>query len=219
MMGKLKSLGVVLAAVLALGAVVSSGAMADTFQTEGGQEVTLTGAQEEVVNKFTFVSTAGSVTCPTTTFHAQAKSGVSTVETTQLKFSASGCLCIGIACNITTNGCNLRFHIITTVGTVDLVCPVGKELTMDSTKCIIHVPPQESLAWIIYSNTGFSGTSTAEVTVKAEVEHILYTHTKVGEGIGSCTSGFGTMGRLNGSAIVTGEKVWPGTGHVGIFVS
>ena len=216
MMGKLKSLGVVLAAVLALGAVVSSAAVADFLESEGSQEVTLTGAQEESA-KFIFKTTAGSNTCPTATAHAQSQSGVTTVTTSEPKFPATGCLCIGIACTVTTNECHFLYHISGTAGTVDLSCPENKELTLDTTKCIIRVPPQSGLSTVNYENIGSA--ATREITIKFDITNIKYSHTKVGEGIGSCTTGSGTTGSFTGSAIVTAEKVSPGTGHVGIFVS
>ena len=217
MMGRLKSLGVVLAAVLALAAVVSSAASADTLQTEGGVEATLTGSQE-LTDKFTIVTTAGSNTCPTAAFHAPIKSGTTTVQTTKLTFPATGCLCIGIACTFNINGCNFLFHITTTGGTVDLVCPEGKELTLESAKCILHVPSQSNLAGITYSNVGTLGTSTGEVTVRFNVSTMSYSHTFLAPGIGSCTTGTGNTGQIKGSTIFTAEKVPPGTGHVGFAV-
>ena len=214
MMRNLKALGVALAAVLALSALAASAASADTFKSEGGQEVTLTGSQEASPNQMIFKTTSGSVTCPTSTFHAKTTSGVSTVTTSEPVF-AGGCLCIGIACTVSTNGCDFLLHITTTEGTADLVCPAGKELTLTSAKCVVHIKPQGPLPGLTYSNTG-SG-ATREVTIKFDVTNIHYEHTKVGEGIGSCTSGTSTTGSLTGSAIVTAEK--PGTAtHVGIFV-
>ena len=213
MMRNLKVLGTAVVAVLAMSAFVASAASADTFQSEGGVKASLTGAQ---VTTNILKTTAGSAECKTATFTATTASGVSEVPAVP---AYSSCTCIGIACTVSMNGCSYVLRINgagSTTGTADVVCPEGKEITLTSAKCIVHVPAQAGLATVTYSNSG--ATTTREVVLTLNIAGIKYSHTKVGEGIGSCTSGSGTTGTLTGSVKATGVTDGTAT-HVGIFVA
>jgi len=224
MMRNLQILGLTLVAALAIGALSASMASADEFTSES-QPVTLTGKSE---GSDVLTITAGNTTCkeskykgtsitPTTTVSVAPEYPLKTADGQQ------NCTSLGFPAEIDVNGCTYLFHIgSVTAGTVDIVCPAGKEITITANlipnKCIIHIPPQTGLGTATYSNVG-TGT-TRELRVEAKLTNIKYSHTRpLGEvGLGACTAGVGTTGSYTGKAIVTGEKD-NGTEHVGIFLS
>ena len=114
------------------------------------------------------------------------------------------------------NGCDYLGHIVAgKTGTVDIVCPAGKEITAKATtKCTIDVGPQTGLGTLTMKNIG-AGT-TREVEVVSELKGVKYSHT-AGEGIGKCASGSATNGTSTGISKVTAEEDG-GAAHVGIFL-
>ena len=199
-----------LMATVVLTALAAPETSADTIKSEGGQTVSMSGKQSTAS---TLKTTVGSGVCKNGSSAATGPSGVTTIS---LTLGFSNCTCIGIGCAVETNGCTFLGHIgAGTTGTVDIVCPAGQEITAVSAKCIMHIPPQTGLNSITFSNTG-SG-ATREISLSLNISNIKYMHTKVAEGIGSCTTGTGTTGTLTGTSIAT-AVVDGGSVHVGIFV-
>jgi hypothetical protein len=226
MMRNLKVLGLALVAVFAMSAVAASMASADDLTSEVSP-VTLTGAQEE---NDVLTTTAGNISCKEIKYKGTAVTPTTTVSVTPEYPEKSGgvtnCTALGFPMLVDVNGCSYLFHIGAgvTTGTLDIVCPAGKEITvtvnyLSTVKCIIHVPAQTGLGPVTYTNVG-SG-ATREITVSAKITNLKYSHTRpAGEpGLGACTTGSGTTGSYNGKVIVTGEKDNGGTEHVGIFLS
>jgi len=222
---KLKVLGLALVAVFAMSAMSASAASADDLTSEISP-ITLTGKQTGAGDVFT--TTAGTVKCK------EVKYTVSLIETPTTAVTATpaypvkttggeqNCTGFGFPAEIHTNECTYRFTIGgpgVTTGGLDIICPVGKEITVTAvsagvTKCTVHVPEQNIAAGITYSNTGASGT-TREVDITANLSNTLtYKHT-AGGGVGACTTGHAN-GSYTGAGTVTGEK---GGVHVGIFLS
>lgn len=225
MMRNLKVLGLALSTIiLALSAAAVSTASADTF-TADSTPVALTGSQE---GNDVFTITAGNTTCKEVKYTGTSASKVTTISVTPSypEKTAGGeqnCTSLGLPALIETNGCTYLFHIgVATEGTLDIVCPAGKEITVTAgynvtTKCTIHVPGQTGLSKITYINAGTGAGTTRELLVQAAITNLKYSHT-TGTGFAHCTAGSGTTGSYTGQARVTGEKDGGGE-HVGIFLS
>ena len=219
---KLKTLGLAFIAVLAMSAAATSAASADYLTAETAF-VSLTGKQTGAGDVFT--TTAGTVKCKQASYKTPFPEPTPTpwvTVTPSYPAKTSGgeqnCTAFGFPAEVTTNECSYKFWLgAGTSGTVEVVCPIGKEITVTAvsagtTKCVVHIGPQTTFG-ITFSNIG-AGT-TREINVAAAIfSGLSYKHT-AGSGIGSCTSGSG-FGSYTGSAVMTGESV--GT-HVGIFLS
>jgi hypothetical protein len=221
MIRKLKVLP--LALLAAMGTVAVSVASADTFTSAGGVAVTLTGKETGTGDVIT--TTAGTAKCREVTYTGTSASGVTTVTLVpnypiKTTGGEQNCTGFGFPAEINMNGCSYLFHIAAaTTGTMDIVCPEGKEITITAAtagiiKCIVHVPAETGLGPITYKNTG-SG-ATREIEIEANVTGLVYRHT-AGSGLGACTTGQSTAGSYVGKAIVTGETDG-GSTHVGIFL-
>ncbi|HEX5711818.1 MAG TPA: hypothetical protein VFX85_00725 [Solirubrobacterales bacterium] len=223
-MHRIKTFGVALIAMMAMGAVAASLASANEF-TATEYPVTLTGFDEAGFAPV-FTTTAGTVQCPTATYHATVEKATTSVPVTP---TYSGCTAFGFPAVIDLNGCTYKFNIgagETTEGTADLVCPAGKEITVTAisagiVKCTVHVAPQTGLGSLKYTNILTKETdppSTEEITIDVTLQKIKYSHTQ-GTGLGSCPSGAGE-GSLGGKVVVTGERDIPNNGeHIGIRLS
>lgn len=220
MIRNIKVLGTALVAALAISAVAASLASADSFTAESAPAI-YTGSQQ-TANVLT--TTVGTQKCTTTTF----KGTVNATSTTTVSVSPSysGCTAFGFPSDYDVNGCEYLFHISptagVTTGTVALVCPAGKEITITAKssvtnptlKCTIHTPAQSGLGTVTYKNVGAG--ATREILFELNLTGIKYTHT-AGTGLGACTSGSATSGTYTGSVLFTGENA--GGAHVGIFLS
>ena len=219
-MRNLKAFGLALIAMLAMGAVAASAATADEFTAEK-YPVVLTGNQDGQTDIFT--TTSGTVSCKTVSYTGTV-SGPTTTVTVTPKYTE--CTGLGFPAEVHMNGCDYLIHIeggSSTTSKVDIVCPPEKEITVTAvaagtTKCTIHVPPQNGLTHMNWTNVQKEGTgpSTREVTGHIEITNLTYKHTE-GTGLGKCTTGHG-IGSYKGKATVTGEN-HAGTEHIGIFFS
>lgn len=231
MIRNLKALGLALVAIFALGAMAASAASADALTAES-YPVTLTGAHDAGFAADTFITTAGSVKCPDATYHGTIKEASTTITVTP-EFNSPKDSCTiggGIPAIIDTNGCDFLFHIGTgtlTTGTVDLVCPAGKDLTVTANqntagsltpKCTMHVPPQ-AVGGITYDNVA-GPPKQIRVTIKSA--GITYKETAgigLGTGLGACTpSGELHTGEFLGTELLTGETD-TGSTHIGLFLT
>jgi hypothetical protein len=173
----LKALGLALIAVFALSALSASAASAQNGMVTGANPFVLHG-NDEAGTTTPLTAFGGSTECAVATYtggkvggttpeghHMALPSGSSDFTITP---AYSGCLGNGVLPEtITMNGCDYVVHVEKTVAgsndqytsTVELVCPLGKEVTIDIylnheshtahpliPDCTIHVPPQKGLA-------------------------------------------------------------------------
>ncbi len=214
---KLKTLGLALVAVFAVCAVAAPGAMAESLFFYGGSApATLKGVHHTAEDVFTVA--AGSVKCKKATYTGTlGKEEATSVELTP---TYSECTAFGgLATTIEMNGCNFRlaageFGGGKASGTMDILCPAGKEIkakvsVAGITKCTVDIPAQTNLSGISYTNV--SG-SAHQVTVTIGIEgKVKYTDT-AGTGLGSCATASGENGSYTGNTLVTTEGATEKTG-------
>lgn len=184
MIRNLKTLGVALAAVFAFSAVAASGAMAQTqghLTSSTGVDFTLTGT-EIAGGLNVFTGPLGiNVKCPgstytghklTTTPHAFIASGETSTTITPKYVN---CEEAGIPRTVDMNGCDYQIDDSTTTGgagtygvTVDIICPVGKEIVITGGACTVNVKGQTDVTGFHVTNqTGGHIRLHGSATVKA----------------------------------------------------
>lgn len=208
------------AAACAFGAIPAS---ADVITAES-TPLTLTGAQEgtDVIKV-----DGGEIKCSTVKYTGSLLFSPS--STLALTPTFSGCSFAGLAASVQMNGCTYLVHVgatfaTTASGTLDIVCPAGKEMTVTAptvgtTKCAVHIPAQTGLESVSVGNVG-SGT-TREVTVSfsigAGLTRIKYSQTAGTAETGNCPTADGTTsGTQEARLLLTAEN---GSAHKGIFAS
>jgi hypothetical protein len=216
-MRNLKILGLMLVAMLAMSAVAAVSASADEFTAEE-YPISLTGEKDgEFTDQFT--TTAGVVKCPEPKYSATVGAATPMV-TVQPEYQDTGCTAFGFPATIDDDDCKYVFNVnaVGTTGDVDLTCTSGKELTVTAnpapltTKCTVHVKPQNDIGGTVEYINNPNGTVTLEVYLNG----IDYKHT-AGTGVGACPGGSATNGTLVAKAIVKG--VSDGKAKLGIFLS
>lgn len=216
-MRNLKIFGLALMAVLAMGVVAAGSASAADLTAEK-YPTTLTG--KNTGGSDVIVTTAGNVSCKTTSYHGTI-SGPTTKISTAPAFGE--CTAFGFPAIIDVNGCLLVFNVGAGLsGDVDLSCPAGQSMTVTAlsagtAKCTAHLGSQSDIEGTADFSVVGSGT-TREVTISASLKGLDYTHTK-GSGLGACAAGSATNGTLSAQASVTGEEESSPFNHIGIFPS
>jgi hypothetical protein len=223
---KFKSLGVALAAVLAMGALVAAVASATNvtghFTKAGETETIVTGEQGAVAHLFG-AGGHGEAVCPKAHFEGKqtvAKSETITIRPTYTGLAGKTCKFKGLeGTTVVTNGCDYIFN--GTKGTVQIVCPgATKSITIEGKvagvpKCTIHIPEQ-TLSGITYTNNNVHPGNTSTITVTLNVTGITYTTTK-GSGIAACEATTNaTDGTYTGSVTFSGTA---GAAAEGIWVT
>ena len=148
---KFKVLGLAPFATLAMGAVMASAASATEFTAEK-YPVTYSG--------YSLAGAGGTLTvdgfevkCEESTLSGEAQQASTTVT---LSPTFSQCTAFGLSSSVTMNGCDFLLHLGTTGGdaTVDLVCPAGKDVTIDAGggACVSHIPSFTGKAKVALSN-------------------------------------------------------------------
>lgn len=130
----------------------------------GGDRKTLvTGSQ--VINSSSPPDT-GKVECTGANFSGEFSG--SSVTSIALVPSYSGCVALGFAATITTNGCN---YVIRAAGTIDLECPNGKDIVIDTafSLCNFTIPSQTGLSSISYANGSVDGKT--DITATLDITH------------------------------------------------
>ena len=150
-----KILGLALVAMLAMSAIAASAASATAFDAPSG--LTKITASQEANFEHTVGVTFGSITCEKVTFVGEASgNGLASGEVIP---NYTNCLVAGIAATVDTNGCNYKLFA---TGTMNIVCPEGKEITAtapaspSTAKCTLHIPAQTGLGKVTYANIGAS---------------------------------------------------------------
>ena len=144
---KFKTLGLTLVAVFAFAAIMAASASATEFTSTGGTyPVTFHGEQPAEGQHVFTADEKFETTCKIATFSGELQAK-STTATAQADYT--DCTSSNLGANVTMNGCDYLFHLGATgnLATVDIVCPEGKEITIDAGAgaCVIHIPPRP--AW------------------------------------------------------------------------
>ncbi len=205
-----------LAVVLAMSAMVAAGASAEApfkFKSESAS-TNLTGKQH-AANDVLRVHT-GTVSCNDVTYLGSMV-GTETSEFS-LTPSYSGCVAFGLASSIDVNGCSYRFKAGTKVGanyegSVDVVCPTGKQIEVTAPGCTVTVKSQNGLGSVTYTNVGAG--ATREITVDLNINNLAYEEHRPFFGICATNTQPTTGGTYVGAALLTGHN---GSAHSGIFV-
>lgn len=200
-----------------LGIVICAVALSICLGSTASASVSLTASQ---VGTDVLTTTAGTVKCSSIKYTGTVAS--TPISELSLTPAFSECTGFGFPATIDANGCSYLLKVgAESTGTLAVVCPEGKELTVTAisagtTKCTLHVPSQ-SLGTATFHNLG-SG-STAEIEVTANLTGVKYSHTK-GSGVGACAEGSSTTGTWTGKTLITGEEdKAEGAAHVGVKVS
>jgi hypothetical protein len=203
MIRNFKALGVVVAAILAMSAVVASAAQAAEFKA-GAYPAALTAKAEPPPNgSQRLITTAGTVTCDTVTGTATLSGPASSVLTKSITYTDSALAVegkkdtctgpLGSQPVIEMHGCQYRFNV---AGTVDIVCPAGEVIVVNGGGlCTVEIGSQSGLSKVTYTNIVEGGVE--RVTISPNITNISYKHH------GLCGTGSGTTGSYTGAVIVT----------------
>jgi hypothetical protein len=211
----LRSLGLVLVAVLAVSAAPTSVAQATpNFHSEVAP-VLFEG--DQVVPLLFSVELGLTTKCATA--HLKGTSTAQTSTTLSLEAQYGTCKTFGLASDIKMNGCTYLFHLVAgsspPTATMDVSCPGGAKIEIESTfdNCIIKTSPQTGRNHVLFSYTGTG--STRDIDASFIVTGMSY------EEVGSeCPDpGAHTDGEYTGTATLKGYKDEPIKGaQVGIWV-
>ena len=177
MIRNLKVLGLALVAMLALGVVGASGAMAanGTVKIGATGDGNLDGIQ---INNNVFTVGGGrTVVCETVTFTASMAAASSTVEKIIPKYEKCTSTLAGVKvpATVTPNGCTYTVHLGETTGvedqysgTADVVCPEGKLIEVhvykEGTLPANHKPENQLCGYTIGSQAGLGSGTVTNIT-------------------------------------------------------
>ncbi|HEX3240731.1 MAG TPA: hypothetical protein VHR18_11445 [Solirubrobacterales bacterium] len=157
---KLGSLGLMLAAVLAVG--VSTASAANFFSAVHPQSVSGTQTTNHV-----FTTNAGTVTCKKVTFTGTTAASVSATQTLTPDYSE--CTAFGfISVPVDENGCG---YIFNASGTTEVECPEGKKIEITVPFCTVTVGPQHIAGGMSYSNNAGETDIVATSNIKSEIDY------------------------------------------------
>jgi hypothetical protein len=211
---RLKFIGLLAVAIMAMTAVASASASAATF----GATKSPTFIKGEQSTKNVFTVSGGTVKCTGATFTSAEVTGTSGITSITVHPEYTGCTAFGQTASVNTgtisNGCNYVLTATsTTAGNVVIECAAGKSIVVTATTagCTVTVPGQTPTTnAVAYENQG-SG-ATASVLVTSAVEGITYTTTG-----GICGAG-GSTGTYTGSVLTKGYDTASFATQHGIFV-
>jgi hypothetical protein len=193
----LKSLGLLVGALLVLLGLMASAASAHVparFTSE--QAVTTARGANDAGTPTTFKVTGQEVSCTNEEYHFTAVG--TSLESVKSKAVYTECTAFGfVNAKITGFGhypavegagpyCE---YLLTANGTVHLVCPAGKDLTVEASTCTVHVPAQEGLGTVQFTTGTWEG------------KHAVTLDVNVGSITATATDGFACP--LTGSGDVT----------------
>jgi hypothetical protein len=193
---KTLALCLMVASVFALSALSASAAVAAPLFHAESEPVTFKGSSSDNV----FVTNAGEVACSTSSFAGTNTTKTSTTVT--LTPTYSGCKAFGfLGATVEPHGCDYTFHLvegsIPPTATVDVNCTGTNEITISSTGCVVHVPPQTGLKHVVFESLGSKATRTIKANVT--ITGIKYTATP-----GCLNAGTGTNGTYTGTVTLSG---------------
>lgn len=175
MKGNLKGLGLAIAALFAMSAVLASTASA---HTPAAFEL------EQIPNIYTFdahtktkiVMTGQELTCESTS--AVGEGTESTPESIEVIPTYSGCTMAGFSATVTGFGSEGCSWVYGAEGDLELKCGEGDEVTIDAGACTVHVPPQQiPVGTATYTKEVLPGSNKHDLTVKTVAKKVKTVHT------------------------------------------
>ncbi|HTT96268.1 MAG TPA: hypothetical protein VMF55_16470 [Solirubrobacterales bacterium] len=205
---KILTLCLTVAAAFALTALSAAAASAAPLFHAESEPVTFKGSSSDN----TFVTKSGTVECANSSFAGTSAS--KTTSTATLAPTYGECTAFGfLGAKVEPHGCKYTFHLVEgsspPTATVDVVCEGSNEITIESTGCVVHVPPQTGLKHVVFENLGAGKTRTIKAGVT--VEGITYTATS-----GCINAGTWTTGKYSGTVTISGTNA--GGTQQGIWV-
>jgi hypothetical protein len=186
MIGKIRTIGLALVAVLALSAVIASAAQAVpvvTVETKGKINLDATTTEPQPFTAF-----GAETSCTHNIFKGEAENNSSTIT---VEPEYTGCTATGnLPVTVTTNGCHYLFHLTEKVSSdhyrahVDIVCPSGKQIEVHiyanatahaekKSLCTLTIPPQTNLTTVtITTKTTAGNPNYGDAEISGTVEHI-----------------------------------------------
>jgi hypothetical protein len=206
-MGKLKTWGFAVFAVLAISAVASASAFAE-YHIASGSGGTVTGQQLTTNELFTNV---GTQKCTTLTFSGSQATETASALTVHPEYSR--CTLAGQRINYITTGCNYEFQKPSTgpppMADMKIACSGSNVILIKDTNglgCEVKFGPQGPLGDVAFTNNPVIGgiPQTGKVLVTFEIVGLSYTYTAGCPNSGG-SAGSGTNGQYKGSALFTGS--------------
>jgi hypothetical protein len=173
----IKILGVAFAAMLAMTAVMASGAQAASSLDVGANPAILTAEQTEVL-KLVLTASNTQVKCPKASLEGTTQASNVTEATLTPNFfeaEAENCTLGGTNVKVTRNNCNYTITSTATALTaeVDVVCGgTSTGILIDNGGCQITIPAQGPLSHVVFSNV--AGSSPTHVLANVTVQGITY---------------------------------------------
>jgi hypothetical protein len=186
MIHHLKNLGLMMLAVLALGAMVSSAAGAASF-TASKYPTSVTSTSAKGNDKLT--TEGGSVECKT---HQEGTLTAASSSITMIT-SYSECQAFGFLNATVIMGCD---YVLQVSGVTDIECPASNKIVITAGTCEVQIGTQTGLSSVSLSN------GVGDITAKANLSGIKYTVTKDGFG---CP--FASTGEKTGATYTQGSAV------------
>jgi hypothetical protein len=205
---KPKLLTLSLVAVIALSAISASAAQAKAPEFHA-EEAPVTYIGEQVETR-KFVVDSGTVQCETATDKGMSEFTASTELEVETTFG--GCTAFESEAKWSMNGCYYRSTMVVgsspPTSVTDVVCPIGKEITITTPGCVIHVPPQLSVKHALWKSQG-SGLN-RDLTETITEEGITYTETSGCISPGKHTDGvsFGSITFIGQNSKGKQEGIW-----------
>ena len=203
---KLKTLGLVLASVLALVALTASNASA-AFFVSAVHPQTINGSQ---TTSHVFTTNAGTVNCKKATFSGT--TGEYIAETQTLTPDYSECTAFGfINVPVHENGCAYVFNA---GGTTEVECPEGKKIEITAPFCTTTVGPQHFSSGMSYSNNA----GETDIVASTNISGISYNECGTSRTNGTYTGGTtvtGASGSIQVVAAILSKSVTQNAKPVG----
>jgi len=164
MTGRLKSLGLLLAAVFAMSALAASSALAAEFHSAAAP-ATISGNQS---TSHVFTTSAGTFTCKVATFSGTTASKTASSQTLTPKYES--CTAFGfLNVPVVINGCGYVFQAS---GVTEIECPAGKAIEIAWPGCTTKIKEQKPAGSLEYTTVGT--TPNRDIRVHTSLSGIAY---------------------------------------------
>ncbi|HMJ72166.1 MAG TPA: hypothetical protein VK471_02250 [Solirubrobacterales bacterium] len=212
MIRNLKALGLALLAIFATSAVAASAASANPQFFSEMEDTTLTGSQGLAMANI-LTTDLGELKCNVARFDGTMEPAETTTLT--LKPTYEECKQAGENAVVTLHGCSYLFHLGENTETfeakMDIECPDGEKIVIDTPECATTIPPQAGLGEVKFTNEGAA--ATRAIVADLKIGGIDYVEHGAGCPNETVTTNNGTY---TGLITVKGENA--AEEHVGIWV-